>query len=156
MTTAWRVLVFDVLSPLASAAAFVTIGVMLGWPWWWASACAVLCLLVAQTMAANFYVLRREGVSVGTDPHAPSLRVAAVALTAAATVAAVCVGYNRCVPPDRLRAMDVAEAVRLATPVAEATDTFSPREPTSAIAGSTSRPGLRDLPGTGELRLERL
>src|SRR5262249_17744375 len=156
MTKAWRVLVFDVLSPLSSAAAFVTIGVMLGWPCWWALACALLCLLVAQTMAANFYVLRRKGVSVGTDPHVPSLRVAAVALTAASTVAAVFVGYTRCVPPDRLRATDLAEGVHLAARVAEATDTLSPQDPTSAIAGSTSRPGLRDWPGTAELRLERL
>jgi hypothetical protein len=137
MTTAWRVLVFDVLSPLASAAAFVTIGVMLGWPCWWVLTCALLCLLVAQTMAANFYVLRRDGVSVGTDPHAPNLRVTAVALTAAAIVAAVFVGYTRCVPPDRLRATDVA-IVHLATGVAEATDTFSPQEPTSAIAHATA------------------
>jgi hypothetical protein len=48
--------------------------------------------LVTQTMAANFYVLRCEGVSVGTDPRAPSLRLAAVAMTSALTVAAVFVG----------------------------------------------------------------
>jgi hypothetical protein len=139
MTKAWHVLVFDVLSPLTSAAAFVTIGVMLGWPCWWALACALLCLLVAQTMAANFYVLRREGVSVGTDPHTPGLRVAAVALTATATVAAVFVGYNRCVPPDRLRATEVAGVVHLRTPVAEATDTFSRQKPTSVIADANMR-----------------
>jgi hypothetical protein len=115
MAKAWGVLVFDVLSPLTSAAAFVTIGVVLDWPMWWASACAVLCLLVAQTMAANFYVLRRVGVSIGTDPHVPSLRVAAVAMTAASMVAAVFVGYTHCARPDLLRTADVAEVVHPAT-----------------------------------------
>ena len=133
MTKAWRILVFDVLSPLTSAAAFITIGVALGWPLWWVSACAVLCLLVTQTMAANFYVLRREGVSVGTDPRAPSLRLAAVAMTAASTVAAVFVGYTQWLEPNRLRTTGVADVVRLATSVAEATGTFSPQDPGSAI-----------------------
>jgi hypothetical protein len=134
MAKAWGVLVFDVLFPLTSAAAFVTIGVALDWPLWWAAVCAVLCLFVAQTMAANLYVLRRVGVSIGTDPHIPSLRVAAAALTAASTVAAVFVGYTHCARPDLLLTADVAEVVHLAT----------------------SGPGLPDSPGTAALLLERL
>ena len=72
MTRTWRLLIFDVLSPLTSAAAFVTIGVALDWPLWW-------------------------------------------------------------VLPNRLRATELADVVRLAPSVAEATDTFSPQDPSSAI-----------------------
>jgi hypothetical protein len=134
MTGRWRVAVFDIVSPLTSAAAFVTIGVALGWPVWWVSVCTVLCLLVVQTMGANFYVLRREGTSVGTDPHAPGLRLAAVGMTAASALAAVFVGYTHWVVPNSLRATETGAVVRTATTVAEATATFSPQDPTSAIA----------------------
>jgi len=104
MTRGWRILLFDVLFPITCAAAFVTIGVGLDWPLWWVSACAVLCLLVTQTMAANFYVLRRQGLSVGTDPHVPSLRAATVAATVASTVAAVFIGYTHWLLPILTRA----------------------------------------------------
>jgi hypothetical protein len=93
---------------------------------------------VVQTMGANFYVLRREGTSVGTDPHAPGLRLAAVGMTAASAIAAVFVGYTHWVVPNQLRATESDAVVRTATTVAEGTASFSPQDPTSAIAKASA------------------
>lgn len=71
MRNAWRLVVFDVLAPLATIAALAAIGVLLGWPLWWVSTCSVLVLLVVEGVAINFWLLRRDSVTVGTDDDAP-------------------------------------------------------------------------------------
>ncbi len=88
MRNAWRLVVFDVLAPLATIAALAAIGVLLGWPLWWVSTCSVLVLLVVEGVAINFWLLRRDSVTVGTDDDAPGLRLAVVFLCAAAISAA--------------------------------------------------------------------
>ena len=55
-----RVLAIDVAAPLAAIAGLVMIGVMLGWPLWWVSACSVLCLLIVQAVIVNIVGYRRE------------------------------------------------------------------------------------------------
>jgi hypothetical protein len=129
----WRVVAFDIIAPLAAIAALVMIGVELAWPLWWVSVLSVLCLLIVEGMCVNFLLARRDSVTVGTDDDGPGLRLAVVALTTAALVAAVLVGYTRWVVPDRQRNADMAEVVRLASSVAEATATFSPTDPNSSI-----------------------
>ena len=42
MRNLWRLLAFDIVAPLAAIGALVMIGVVLGWPLWWVSACSVL------------------------------------------------------------------------------------------------------------------
>ncbi|MBI3214891.1 MAG: hypothetical protein HYZ38_13770 [Mycobacterium sp.] len=133
MRNAWRVLAFDVIGPLAAIAALLMIGVFLGWPLWWVSIGSMLCLLIVQSMVVNFYLMRRDRVTVGTDDDGPALRMALVALAAAAMVAAVLVGYTRWTVPDRTLRSDADEVVRLATAVSEATATFSPQDPKSSI-----------------------
>ena len=84
MRNRWRVLAFDVAAPVAAIAARVYIGVALAWPLWWVSVCSVLCLLIVQGMIVNFVLLRRDGVTVGTDDDGPGLRLAVVGLATAA------------------------------------------------------------------------
>lgn len=133
MRNAWRVVAFDIAAPLAAIGALVAIGFALDWPVWWVSVCSVLCLLIVEGMAVNFVLMRRDGVTVGTDDDGPGLRLAVVALTTAALIAAVLVSYAHWTVPDRERESNMAEVVRLATEVSEATATFSPQDPTSSI-----------------------
>lgn len=133
-----RVLAFDVAAPLAAVAALLVIGVMLGWPLWWVSVCSMLCLLIFQAVIVNVVLFRRDSVTVGTDDDAPALRLAVVGLTAAAVVVAAAVGYSRWTLPDRAFTRDTGEVVRIATEVAEATATFAPADPTSAIDHAVS------------------
>ncbi len=128
-----RVLGVDVAAPLATIAALLTIGVMLGWPLWWVSVCSMLGLLVLQAVLVNIVGYRRDSVTVGTDDDAPGLRLAVVAITAIALGAAVVVGYVRWTLPDRDFTRDSAEVVRIATEVSEATATFSPADPGAAV-----------------------
>lgn len=128
-----RLLVFDVLAPVAVLAALVFIGAGLAWPLWWVSVCSVLCLLVVEAMVVDFVLARRDGVTVGTDDDGPGLRLAVAALAAAALVAAVVVGYSRWTVPDRALHSDAAEVVDIASSVAEATATFTPQSPTASI-----------------------
>lgn len=133
MSNVWRVLVFDILAPLAAIVALLAIGVFLGWPVWWVAACAMLCLLIVEAMAVDAYLMRRDRVTVGTDDDGPVLRLAVVGLATAALVAATIVGYTHWTVPDRDLGSDSGEVVRLATAVSEATATFSPQDPTSSI-----------------------
>jgi hypothetical protein len=133
MRNAWRVLAFDVAAPLAAIAGLLAIGVVLGWPRWWVSACSVLVLLIAEGIAVNVWLLRRDSVTVGTDDDAPGLRLAIVGLCSVTMVAAVLTGYTHWTSPDRRLKADSAEVVRVATGMAEATATFSPQEPTASI-----------------------
>jgi hypothetical protein len=93
----------------------------------------VLCLLFVQGVAVNFFLARRDSVTVGTDDDGPGLRAAVVATAAAALIAAVVVGYYHWTVPDRGRDADMAEVVQLASSVCEATGSFSPLNPTGSI-----------------------
>jgi hypothetical protein len=133
MRNAWRVLAFDVAAPLAAICALLGIGIVLGWPRWWVSACSVLVLLIVEGVMVNVWLLRRDSVTIGTDDDAPALRLAAVALCAVAVVSAVLTGYTHWTLPDRRLKADLTEVVRIATGMAEATATFSPQVPTASI-----------------------
>jgi hypothetical protein len=137
MRNAWRVFAFDIAAPVAAICALLAIGVILGWPRWWVSVCSVLLLLIVQGVAVNVWLLRRDSVTVGTDDDAPGLRLAVVGLCTVALVSAVLTGYTHWTSNDRRLkadlAADSAEVVRIATAVTEATETFSPQEPTAAI-----------------------
>jgi hypothetical protein len=133
MRNAWRVVAFDIAAPLAAICALLAIGVVLGWPRWWVSACSVLVLLIVEGLMVNVWLLRRDSVTVGTDDDAPALRLAVVALCAVAVVSAVLTGYTHWTLPDRRLKADSTEVVRIATGMAEATATFSPQEPTASI-----------------------
>jgi hypothetical protein len=134
MRNAARVLAFDVAAPLAAIAGLLAIGLMLGWPLWWVSVCSMLCLLVVQAM-------------VVTDDDAPGLRLAAVGVATAVLVVATIVGYNRWTLADRAFDRDSVEVARIAGVVAEATATFSPADPTSAL----DRAAAEMVPETAEV-----
>ena len=52
MRNLWRLLAFDIVAPLAAIAALLMIGVILGWPLWWVSACSVLLVLIVEGVAS--------------------------------------------------------------------------------------------------------
>jgi len=133
MRNAWRVLAFDIAAPLAAIAALLAIGYVLTWPAWWVSLCSVLILLIVEGVAVNVYLMRRDSVTLGTDDDAPGLRLAVVAVTTAAVVAAVLTGYRHWATPDHTLKVDSAEVVRIAVEMAQATATFSPSEPMAAV-----------------------
>jgi hypothetical protein len=133
-----RVLLFDLLAPVAAVAALLYIGVALGWPLWWVSVCSVLCLLIVEGVVVDFVLMRRDGVTVGTDDDGPGLRLAVVGLATAALAAAVVLGYLRWTVPDRDFTTDSAEVVRIASSVSEATATFTPQSPTASIDRATA------------------
>jgi len=115
----------SVAAPLVAIAALWMIGVVLAWPLWWVSACSMLVLLVVEGMSINFWFLRRDAVSVGTDDDAPGLRLAVVFLCAAALSAAVLTGYSHWTRSDRDFKRDSHEAVQVATGMAEAMASFT-------------------------------
>lgn len=128
-----RLLTFDILGPAAAIAALAFIGVALDWPLWWVSVASMLALLIVEGVVVNFVLMRRDGVTVGTDDDGPGLRLAVVGLAAAALAAAVAVGYVQWTVPDRAFNADRTEVVRIASSVSEATATFSPQSPTASI-----------------------
>lgn len=133
MRNVWRLLAFDIVAPLAAIAALLSIGVVLGWPLWWVSVCSVLTLLIVEGVAINFWLLRRDSVSLGTDDDAPGLRLAVVLLCTAALVAAVATGYTHWTGTDREFTSDSRKVVQIATGMAEAMASFSPTAPTGSI-----------------------
>ncbi len=133
MRNIWRLLAFDIAAPLAAVAALLAIGVVLDWPMWWVSGCSVLVLLIAEGVGANFWLLRRDSVSVGTDDDAPGLRLAVVLLCATALSAAVLTGYTHWTRSDRDFKRDSREVVQIATGMAEAMASFTPSAPTSSL-----------------------
>jgi hypothetical protein len=133
-----RVLVFDLLAPIAAIAALIYIGLVLAWPLWWVSVCSVICLLVVEGVIVDFALMRRDGVTVGTDDDGPGLRLAVVGVATVALAAAVVVGYLRWTVPDRDFTADSAEVVRIASSVSEATATFTPQSPTASIDRATA------------------
>jgi hypothetical protein len=126
MRNAWRLAAFDIVAPLAAIAALLAIGVVLGWPLWWVSACSVLVLLILEGVAINFWLLRRDSVTVGTDDEAPGLRLAVVLVCTAELAAAVLTGYTHWTTPDRNFKRDSETVVQIATGMAEAVASFSP------------------------------
>jgi hypothetical protein len=133
MRNIWRLVAFDILAPLAAIAALLMIGVVLDWPWWWVSACSMLVLLILEGVGVNFWLLRRDAVSVGTDDDAPGLRLAVVFLCAVALSAAVLTGFTHWTRSDRDFKWDSREVVQVATGMAEAMASFTPAAPTSSI-----------------------
>ena len=138
MRNIWRLLAFDIAAPLAAIAALLMIGVVLGWPLWWVSVCSVLVLLVVEGVGVNFWLLRRDSVSVGTDDDAPGLRLAVVFLCAAALTAAVLTGYTHWTRLDRDFKKDSREVVQTAAGMAEAMASFTPGAPTSSLDRATA------------------
>ena len=138
MRNIWRLFAFDIAAPLAAIAALLMIGVVLDWPLWWVSACSVLVLLIVEAVGVNFWLLRRDSVSVGTDDDAPGLRLAVVFLCAAALSAAVLTGYTHWTRSDRDFKKDSRQVVQTATGMAEAMASFTPGAPTSSIDRATA------------------
>jgi hypothetical protein len=128
-----RVLLFDIAAPLAVIAAVLLVGVFLDWPLWWVVLASMLCLLVGEGMVVNFYLMRRDRVTVGTDDDGAPLRLGLTALAAVGLTVAAVLGYTHQTLPDRTLRSDADEVVRLATAVSEATATFSPQDPRSSI-----------------------
>jgi hypothetical protein len=133
MRNLWRLLAFDIVAPLAAIGALLMIGVVLGWPLWWVAACSVLLVLIVEGLGINFWLLRRDSVSVGTDDDAPWLRLAVVFLSAAALTAAVLTGYTHWTRSDRDFKNDSRQVVQIATGMAEAMASFTPSAPMSSI-----------------------
>jgi hypothetical protein len=133
MSNPLRVVLFDVLAPVAALVALIYVGMALAWPLWWVSVCSVLCLLIVQAMVVDYVLYRRDGVTVGTDDEGPGLRLAVVGIAAAALIAAVVVGYTQWTVPDRAMRADVDEVVGIASSVAEASATFTPQDPNASI-----------------------
>ena len=138
MRNIWRLVAFDIAAPLAAIAALLAIGVVLDWPLWWVSACSVLVLLIVEGVGVNFWLLRRDAVSVGTDDDAPGLRLAVVFLCTAALVAAVLTGYTHWTGSDRDFKRNSREVVQIATGMAEAMASFTPSAPTGSIDRATA------------------
>lgn len=138
MRNIWRLFAFDLAAPLAAIAALLAIGAVLGWPMWWVSACSVLVLLIVEGMGVNFWLLRRDSVSLGTDDEAPGLRLAVVLLSTAALAAAVATGYTHWTKTDRDFTDDSRKVVRIAADMAEAMASFSPTAPTGSIDRATA------------------
>lgn len=146
MRNSWRLLAFDVVAPLAAIAALVTIGIMLGWPTYWVALCPVLALLVVEGMGVNFWLMRRDSVTIGTDDDGPGLRLAVVGVCAAALAAVVAVGFTHWTVADRDFNSDSDEVVQIATAMAEATATFNPQQP----AASRDRAAAMMVPDQAE------
>lgn len=133
MRNRWRLLAFDILAPLAATVALLAIGVVLAWPRWWVAVCSVLLLLIVEAMGINFWLLRRDSVSVGTDDGAPGLRLGVVFLCTAALSAAVMTGYAHWTTPDREFKEASRTVVQIASGMAEAEASFSPGDPNSSV-----------------------
>jgi hypothetical protein len=138
MSNRLRVLVFDILAPVAAIVALIYVGAALAWPVWWVSVCSVLCVLIVQGMVVNAVLFRRDGVTLGTDDDGPGLRLGVAAGAAATLAAAVIVGYTSWTVPDRDLHNDSAEVVGIASSVAEASATFTPSSPNASIDRATA------------------
>lgn len=138
MRNALRLAAFDVLAPLAALTALFAIGAVLAWPRWWVAVAAALALLIVQGVAINFWLLRRDRVTVGTDDDAPGLRLAVAFLAAAALCAAVLTGYTHWTTKDDDFKRDSVTVVQVATGVAEAVASFSPTAPAASVDRAAS------------------
>ncbi|GAS99723.1 transmembrane protein [Mycolicibacterium canariasense] len=138
MSNRLRVLLFDILAPLAAIVALVYIGAALAWPAWWVSVCSVLCVLIVEGVVVNAVLFRRDRVTLGTDDDGPGLRLAVAAGAALTLSAAVIVGYTSWTVPERDLHNDSAEVVGIASSVAEASATFTPSSPNASIDRATA------------------
>lgn len=138
MRNALRLAALDVLAPLAALTALFAIGTVLAWPRWWVAVAAALALLIAEGVAINFWLLRRDRVTVGTDDDAPGLRLAVAFLAAAALCAAVLTGYTHWTTKDDDFKRDSVTVVQVATGVAEAVASFSPTAPGASVDRAAS------------------
>jgi hypothetical protein len=133
-----RVLLIDIIAPLAVIGALLMVGLVLDWPVWWVSVASMLGLLVAEAMVVNFMFFRRDAVTVGTDDQRPGVRLMVVAVATVALVAALFTGYLKWFTPDRELAHASAEAVRIAADLTVATTSFTPGAPDAAIEKAAS------------------
>lgn len=138
MRNVFRLAAFDVLAPLAVLIALFGIGAVLAWPRWWVAVAAALALLIVEGVAINFWLLRRDRVSVGTDDDAPALRLAVAFLAAVALGAAVLTGYTHWTTKDDDFKRDSVAVVQVATGVAEAVASFSPTAPGASMDRAAS------------------
>ncbi|MDD7812053.1 hypothetical protein PP713_05685 [Mycobacterium sp. CSUR Q5927] len=129
----WRVLAFDIAAPLAAIGGLLFFGLVKDWPLWWVSVCSVLVLLIVEGMVVNFLLLRRDGVTVGTDDDRPGLRLGVAGLAATALVVAAVFGYLDWTVPDQELEADSGEVVKTAVAMAEAAATVSPANPDASI-----------------------
>ncbi|MBS9533258.1 hypothetical protein KIH27_06595 [Mycobacterium sp. M1] len=129
----WRMVAFDVIAPLAGIAGLLMVGLVLDWPLWWVSVCSVLILLIVEGVLLNFWLLRRDSVTVGTDDERPALRLGVVAVAATALVAGAVLGYTRWTVPDHDMELDSVAAVQTAVNMAEAAATVVPNNPEASI-----------------------
>lgn len=129
MRNAWRFAAFDILAPLVAIAALAAIGVVLAWPRWWVAVGTALVLLIVEGVAVNFWLMRRDAVTLGTDDDAPRLRLAVAFLATAAVCAAVLTGYTHWTANDDQFKRDSVTVVQVATGAAEAVASFSPTAP---------------------------
>jgi hypothetical protein len=133
MRNAWRFAVFDILAPLVAIVALLAIGVVLVWPLWWVSVGSMLALLIVEGVGVNFWLLRRDSVSVGTDDDAPGLRLAVAFLCAVALSVVVLTGYTHWTRKDEQFKQDSQAVVQIATGMAEAVASFSPTAPKASV-----------------------
>lgn len=132
-----RVIIFDLLAPLVTMLAIVELGVILRWPTWWVVVCTASCLLIAQGLAVNAYLARRDSVTVGTDDDGPALRTGIVALTTISVLAVAVVGYRHWTVPDREGNADRAAVTDVVATVAGAVVNFAPGSPDSYVRKAT-------------------
>lgn len=132
-----RVILFDILAPLVTVLAIVELGVILRWPTWWVVVCTASCLLIAQGVAVNVYLARRDSVTVGTDDDGPALRTGITALATASVLAVAIVGYRHWTVPDREGNADRAAVTDVVSTVAEAVVNFTPGSPDTYVHKAT-------------------
>lgn len=132
-----RVIIFDLLAPLVTMLAIVELGVILRWPTWWVVVCTASCLLIAQGLAVNAYLARRDSVTVGTDDDGPALRTGIVALATFSVLAVAVVGYRHWTVPDREGNADRAAVTDVVATVAGAVVNFAPGSPDSYVRKAT-------------------
>lgn len=138
MRNALRLAAFDILAPLVVLTALFGIGGVLAWPRWWVAVTAALVLLIAQGVAVNFWLLRRDAVTVGTDDDAPGLRFAVALLAAVAMSAAALTGYTHWRTMDTDFTRDSVAVTQVATGFAEAIASFSPTAPGASVERAAS------------------
>ncbi|MEU9805749.1 hypothetical protein [Mycobacterium sp. NPDC050853] len=117
--------------------AIVMLGVILGWPTWWVAIGTAAGLLIAQGVALNAYLARRDSVTFGTDDDGPGLRTGIAALAAAAVVAVAVVGYRDWTVPDRAGNADRAAVTDVVATVAEAVVNYNPSSPDTYVHKAT-------------------
>lgn len=131
------VLIFDIIAPLGTVAGLLVVGVVLGWPVWWVSACSMLIVLIVAGVGVNVWWWRRS-VSLGTDAQRPVLRVVAAGLAAAALGTAAVLAYLQWMVAGHQDSGDSAQVVQVATDISVAAGTISPGDPQATVDRAAS------------------